>query len=244
MHKQSLKNKICIVTGAAQNIGLGIATACIEAGATVIMLDHNEKLVSSEANKLGDKAFPMAIDLRDSTACDQIIKDIEQQHGRIDVVVNNAYKGYYQSLEKMTDQAWNEEIAIGLTAMMAICRAALPGMIQRGSGVFVNTGSINSFTPAYGMSAYATIKAGILNFTRQLAVEYGPQGIRANSVCPGYISNPEREKEFAEKPIERKRIEATIPLRQLGSDADVAEAVIFLASDSSRFITGHSLVVD
>ena len=101
MHKQSLNNKICVVTGAAQNIGLGIATACIEAGATVIMLDHNEALVSSEANKLGDKAFPMVIDLRDSTACDQIIKDIEEQYGRIDVAINNAYKGYYQSLEKL-----------------------------------------------------------------------------------------------------------------------------------------------
>jgi len=210
----------------------------------VVMADHNPQTLEAATAELGERAVPVVCDLRRIDDCKRLIATAEERCGRVDVVVNNAYKGYYQSLEQLTDEAWQEELAIGLTAMMATCRAALPGMLARGRGAIVNTGSRNSYTPAYGMAAYATVKAGILNFTRQIAVQYGPQGIRANSICPGFITHAKREAHFDAHPLERKRIEATIPLRRVGHDGEIAEASLFLASDSSSFVTGASLVVD
>jgi NAD(P)-dependent dehydrogenase (short-subunit alcohol dehydrogenase family) len=239
-----LNGKTALVTGAAQNIGAAIARRFASEGARVVIVDCQEAAAAELAATLDHDAFAIAADLSSTTECSRVVREAEQRCGHLDILVNNAYAGPYKSITEQDDESWHFALAIGLTAMMATCRAALPGMIARGSGTIINLGSINSFTPCYGMAAYAAVKGGICNFTRQLAVEYGERGIRANTLCPGFITNPSRDAEFAASPIERARIISLIPLRRVGTDDDCARAAVFLASDDSAFITGHDLLVD
>jgi 3-oxoacyl-[acyl-carrier protein] reductase len=239
-----LAQRTAFVTGAAQNIGKGIAERFAAEGARVVCVDRNRAGAQAVASAIGGGAIALEADLTSTAACAAAVAEAERVCGGIDILVNNAYAGPYKSVVNQDDASWATALAIGLTAMMALCRATLPGMIARKRGVIVNLGSINSFTPCYGMAAYAAVKGGIVNFTRQIAVEYGPHGIRANSICPGWINNPQRIAEFAAKPIEEARITSLIPLRRCGTDDDCARAAVFLASDDAAFITGQSLLVD
>jgi NAD(P)-dependent dehydrogenase (short-subunit alcohol dehydrogenase family) len=117
-------------------------------------------------------------------------------------------------------------------------------MIAQGGGTILTMGSINGRTPAPSMAVYATIKGGIEAFTRQIAVEYGPQGIRANTLCPGFITDARREAEFVTKPKEKARATSVIPLRRLGTAQDVADAALFLTSPQAAWITGQTLTID
>ena len=240
-----LKNKTALVTGAAHNIGAALARHYAAAGARAVLADRNLDAATALAATFPHGAFALGADLTSTAECARVVTEAETRcGGALDILVNNAYAGPYKSVVNQDDDSWHLALAIGLTAMMATCRAALPGMIARGSGAIVNLGSINSHTPAFGMAAYATIKGGICNFTRQIAVEYGWKGIRANSLCPGFITNPVRNAEFAAQPLELARVTAGIPLRRVGTDDDCARAAVFLASDDASFITGQDLLVD
>lgn len=239
-----LANKTALVTGAAQNIGAAIARHFAAQGARVVLVDRNLTAAAALAATLPHDALALGADLTSTAECARVVREAEAACGCIDILVNNAYAGPYKSVINQDDESWAFALSIGLTAMMATCRAALPAMVARGSGNIINLGSINSFTPCFSMAAYAAVKGGIVNFTRQLAVEYGHQGVRANSLCPGFITNPVRDAEFAAKPLEKDRITSLIPLRRLGTDDDCAQAAVFLASDESSFLTGQALVLD
>lgn len=239
-----LQEKTALVTGAAQNIGLAISRQFIAEGARVVLVDRKAETLARVAAELGPRAIPIDADLSSTPECARVIAESEKKVGHLDILVNNAYAGPYKSVVDQDDESWNLALSIGLTAMMALTRASLPGMIERGSGSIINLGSINSHTPAFSMAAYATVKGGICNFTRQIAVEYGWKGIRANSLCPGYITNPEREADFEAHPLERERVTSGIPLRRVGTDDECARAAVFLASEDASFITGQDLLVD
>lgn len=243
MDSTRLKNKICLVTGAAQNIGLAIARRFLDEGAIVYCVDLNAAAVEKVAQG-NERAHPIAGDLTNRGFCGEMVETAIREQGHLDVLVNNAYGAPYQSAIDQTDEAWDHAIELGLSAMMAACRAALPSMVARRSGTVINLSSINAKTPGYNMAAYATIKAGIEGFTRQLAVQYGPEGIRANCLAPGFITNPRRDQKFAESPLERRRQESLIPLRRTAKADEVAGVAAFLASDEASFITAHSLAVD
>ena len=243
MDPNRLKDKVCLVTGAAQNIGLAIGRRFLDEGATVYFVDRNREALRKITDGI-DRAHPVAGDLTERGFCRSMVEAAITGSGRLDVLVNNAYGAPYQSVIDQSDEAWDQAITLGLTAMMAACRAALPGMVARRSGAIINIGSINAGTPAYNMAAYATIKAGIEGFTRQIAVQYGPEGIRVNCLAPGFITNPKRDEQFAAKPLERRRQESLIPLRRVAQDGEVAAVAAFLASDEASFVTGQRLGVD
>jgi len=239
-----LEDQIALVTGAAQNIGLAISKAFVDAGARVLMVDRQAELIEKEAAPFGDRAKAVAADMTDRAACAEVVAAAEAWGGRLDILVNNAYGAPWQSVVDQSDEGWDQGIAIGLTALMATSRAALPGMIERGSGNLITLGSTNAFIPCHGFAAYAAVKGGIVNFTRQIASEYGPHGVRANCLCPGFITNPKREEVYAEKPLERARVTSLIPLRRMGTDDEIGKAALFLASDLASFYTGQCLIVD
>jgi NAD(P)-dependent dehydrogenase (short-subunit alcohol dehydrogenase family) len=237
-----LTGRTALVTGAAQNIGRGIATRFAAEGARVVVVDRQQAAAAEVAAAIGGEAI--AADLTNVAACHQVVAEAERRVGGIDILVNNAYAGTDAPLTEQDDAVWETSLAIGLTAMMALCRACLGGMCARGRGSIINLSSINAFAPALGMPAYAAVKGGIVSFTRQIAVEYGPHGVRANSLCPGHILNERFRTLFAADPVESARFMSAIPLRRSGTNDDCASAAVFLASDEASFITGHSLVVD
>jgi len=243
MDSTRLHNKTCLVTGAGQNIGQAIAERFLAEGATVYLVDKNASAVEKVAEG-NERAHPLAGDLTDRAFCREMIETAIREQGCLDVLVNNAYGAPYQSAVDQTDEAWDYAISLGLTAMMAACRAALPSMVSRRSGCVINLSSINAKTPAWNMAAYATIKSGIEGYTRQLAVQYGPDGVRANCLAPGFITHAQRDQQFADTPLELRRQESLIPLRRVAEAHEVASVAAFLASEEASFMSGHSLAID
>jgi len=244
---QRLPNKIAIVTGAAQNIGRAIAERFAAEGASVLLVDMKEEQLAEVREGIratGGIAEFFAADLRIPDEVERMVATAVEQFGGLDIVVNNAYTGPYKKLTDQDNEGWESALAIGLTAPMIACRAAVPHLEKRGGGSLINIGSINSIRPAPAMAAYSAVKGGIVNLTRNIAVAYGPKQIRCNAICPGFITHDQRDAMFREKPLELERVLSTLPMRRLGQPIDIAHAAVFLASDESTFVNGHSLYVD
>lgn len=216
-------------------------------GAKVWLVDRKEPELASVCAGIRDRggiAEPYVADLTITCEVEKMVNQAAETFGGLDIVVNNAYTGPYKKLLDQDDEGWQQGIAIGLTAAMVACRTAIPFLQQRGGGSLINLGSINSFKPGGNMAVYSAVKGGIVNLSRQIAVTYGESGIRCNALCPGFITHDQRNENFAKHPLELERVLATIPVRRLGVGEDIANAALFLASDESTFVTGHSLVVD
>lgn len=244
---QRLKSKIAIVTGAGRNIGRAIAERFAAEGASVLIVDVDEDSLSEVdelIKKRGGVSEPLVADLSSAEEVERLVPTAVDTFGGLDIVVNNAYAGPYKKLTDQDNEGWEKALAIGLTAPMIVCRAAIPHLQRRGGGSLVNIGSINSIRPNAPMAAYSAVKGGLVNLTRNIAVTYGPLQIRCNAICPGYITHSQRNAMFREKPLEKERVLSTLPMRRLGVPDDIAHAAVFLASDESAFINGHSLYVD
>jgi len=243
MDTSRLSEKICLIAGASQNLGLAFAKRFLEEGATVYLVARRAEIIE-EAAAGYERAHALPGDLTDPAFCAEMIETVVREQGRIDVLVNNAYGAPRLPAAEQTDEGWAQALSIGLTAMMAATRAALPHMVDKGSGSIINLGSVNAVHPNFGTAAYATVKAGIEGFTRHVASQYGPDGVRANCLAPGFIVHAQMDAVFDRKPLERRRAQAVIPLRRTGKAAEVAAVAAFLASEDASFITGHTLVVD
>jgi meso-butanediol dehydrogenase / (S,S)-butanediol dehydrogenase / diacetyl reductase len=242
--------KVGIVTGAASGIGRATAIGFAQRGGTVIVADHSErgaKAVAAEIAASGGKSEPIKIDVTKEADIQGAVALARKQFGRLDFIHNNAYafgKGWEPALAgDFKDEFWDHAINIGLTAVFRGTRAALAVMREQGSGSIVNTASISGLFADYKNSAYNAVKAGVINFTRAVAQEYGPFGIRANSVCPGVIATPPVLQITAD-PERRKRFEQKVPLRRMGRPEELANVVLFLASDLSSYVTGAAYVCD
>lgn len=247
MSDQRLSGKRALVTGAAQNIGRAIAERFAAAGATVVLADRQEDPIRELADRFSDvggRALAIPVDLTQRHEAEAMVDRAIEAFGGLDVLVNNAYTGPYKRLTDQDDEGWDRAMAVGVHAIMGTCRRAIPHMIEAGHGSIINVGSMNSFNPAASMAVYSAVKGAVVNFSRQLAVDYGPSGVRCNALCPGFITHAKRNQVFREKPLEKERVLATIPLRRLGECEDIAHAALFLASDESSFMTGQCLVID
>jgi meso-butanediol dehydrogenase / (S,S)-butanediol dehydrogenase / diacetyl reductase len=242
--------KVGIVTGAASGIGRATAVGFAGRGGTVIVADHSErgaKAVAAEIAAAGGKAEPIKIDVTREADIQAAVTLARKQFGRLDFIHNNAYafgKGWEPALAgDFKDESWDYAINIGLTAVFRGTRAALAVMREQGSGSIVNTASISGLFADYKNSAYNAVKAGVINFTRAVAQEYGPMGIRANCVCPGVIATPP-VLQLSADPERKQRFEQKVPLRRMGRPEELANVVLFLASDLSSYVTGAAYVSD
>ncbi len=162
-------------------------------------------------------------------------------------MVNNAYAGVggpKVDAVQVTEEAWDRSMDIGLKAMFRVAKYAVPHMRQAGGGSMVNLSSVHGLLGAPGSLVYETLKAGVIGLTRQLAVEYGPDGIRVNAICPGHIVTERIEEMWRDHQDALRFFVEQYPIRRTGKPVDIANAIVFLCSDEASFITGHALVVD
>ena len=233
-----------LVTGAAQGIGRRIAEGFATAGASLLLLDRQEQAVEALASELRNqgreaRALALALDLADPPAIATALAGLDG----LDVLVHNA--AYFPLIEfaAITPQLLQRTLAVNLGALFWLTQAALPLFAARGGGCVLATSSVTGNRVAYpGLSHYAASKAGVNGFIRNAALELAPRNIRVNGVEPGMIHTPAMAN-LGDAALEA-RIAAGIPLGRLGQPADIANAMLFLASDAAAYITGQTLVVD
>jgi NAD(P)-dependent dehydrogenase (short-subunit alcohol dehydrogenase family) len=236
-----LPSKIAIVTGAADGIGRAIATRFVAEGAAVLAVDLSIEKLQAGLGAETTQLRLLAQDVTAPQAAKLIVATALAVFGGLDILVNNAGVVQFEPTEVMSDDTWRRTIDVNLRASFELCRAAIPLLRQRGGGRIVNLSSINAFRTTTGLAAYASAKAGIVGLTQTLAIELGPDQITANYVVPGVIATG------MTKPLLEANPEALAnfsPLGRVGRPEDIANAVLFLASDEASFVSGHGLVVD
>jgi meso-butanediol dehydrogenase / (S,S)-butanediol dehydrogenase / diacetyl reductase len=245
--------KVCLVTGAGSGIGRATAIGFAQRGGMVVVSDVNGSSADSvmaEISSSGGTATTIVADMAQPADVEALIAGAVKAFGRLDVLHNNAFGVPAELRDRRmarvadTDQAvWDYTIQVGLTAVMQATRAALPIMREQGGGAIVNTASISGLFADYGIAAYNVMKAGVINLTRGTAIEYARWGIRCNCICPGAIDTPLLERSFA-IPGFAEATRAAIPMGRLGRPEEMANVVLFLASDLASYVTGAAFVAD
>lgn len=241
-----LTGRVAIVTGAAGGIGAAIAAELAAAGAAVGLLDRDADGAVKVAEALrttGAKAFSTGCDTTDETSIAAAFAATRAALGPATVLVNNAGILRPGPLADIPLAAWNALMAVNLTGYLACAQAARPQMLEAGGGALVHIASIAASNPQPRSGAYSPSKAGVAMLSRQLALEWGPDGIRSNVVSPGLIRTPLSES-FYQVPGILERRSAMVPGRRVGTPQDIADAVTFLASPRAAYVNGAELLVD
>ncbi|MFD1881388.1 SDR family NAD(P)-dependent oxidoreductase [Paracoccus pacificus] len=240
--------KVAIVTGAAQGIGRSCAEAFHARGACVVLADVDRDAGSALARDLGKRALFIETDVRQMAQMQAMADAAVETFGGIDILVNNAARPFQGMVDEIDEADWQEVIDTNLTSVWRGMRVAVPEMRKRGGGAIVNMSSVQSLRGFTGWPAYAAAKGAINALTIQTAVDLAPAGIRVNAVAPGTIMTPLNEQVFAAQEDGGKALieiwNKAHPLGRFGQSAEVADAVLFLASDQAAFITGEILRVD
>ena len=234
----SLDGRIAVVTGAAGGLGAAIAHRLTEMGATLVLVDlHAPSRAELPA------AETIACDITDPAAVNAMAARVGHQFGRCDVLVNNAgIKTAPVPLENLPLEDWDRIFNVNVRGALLCTQALVPYMLAQSSGSIVNIASIGAQWPTR-VGAYAASKAALCGLTRQMANEWGPRGVRANSVSPGMVRTPMSDNHYRDTEQVAARL-AMLPLRRFGEPGDIADVVAFLASDAARFVTGQDLVAD
>jgi 3-oxoacyl-[acyl-carrier protein] reductase len=247
--KVDLKGRVALVTGAAGAIGQSTALMLAENGATVAVNDlHDPEAICAAICQRGGTARGYTADVSDVSSVDSMISAIESDLGPIDIMVNNAGINVGKNrvpIHEFADADWHKIICVDLDGVFFCSRAVSSRMIGRRKGTIVNITSVFGIVPARLQCAYTAAKAGVANFTRSHALEVGQYGIRVNGVAPGSIlTEGTRSMFYGPENKQRDSMLSHIPLGAPGETEDIAAAVLFLASDDAKYITGHILVVD
>ena len=235
----ALCGRVAVITGANGSIGQAIVERLQTMGACVVQVD----IAFNEAPELIEGSWRIGCDIRQLESIDAMSKYIQNYLGRCDVLVNNAAisTGAF-ALEDLSLEYWNRILDINLRGAFLCAQSLVPMMFKSGTGSIVNISSIASQV-ATRVGAYSTSKAGMLGLTHQMAVEWGPRGIRCNSISPGMVRTPLSEVHYQEEGVLEKRT-SKIPLRRIGKPDDIANTVAFLSCDAASYINGQDLVVD
>jgi len=236
--------KVGLVTGAGSGIGRATAMGFAQRGGAVAVVDingENAKQVVAEITAAGGKAIAVVADVTKPADIDLMIAQTTSAFGRLDFLHNNAF-GLPSRAVDVADDVWHHMLDVGLTAVFRAMKRAIPVMRTHG-GAIVNTASISGLRADYGIAAYNAAKAGVINLTRVVAIEYARSGIRANCICPGAIDTPLLAPALAQPGFADKIAEA-IPMGRLGKPEEMANVVLFLASDLASFVTGAAFVAD
>jgi len=251
-----LKDRVAIITGANSGIGRATARLFAREGAKIVCCDIQET-ISPRIDQLikekeGGQAVFATIDVTRPDDCERMVKTALDSFGDVDILYNNAGAGIRKKVHEHTDEEWNFVLNTNLNAMFRGARAVLPHFIKKKSGNIVTTASTFGLLASPNYPGYCASKAAIINLTREMALDYGPMGIRINCVCPGAIETP-RFRGFPPRPTlgegmtdEQRKLmgDSNKALLRMGRPEEIAYGVLFLVSDEASFVTGHALIID
>ncbi len=245
-----LENRIAIVTGSGSGIGRGGAEILAREGAHVVVSDlsteRSEETVEI-IKKAGGSAEARTTDVTDNDALEKLIVDAHATHGRIDILHSHAGIQVEGTLEEVSVQGLDDSYGLNVRPHFVAAKAAVGYMKEQGGGSIVNTSSNSGVFVDEGMLAYITTKAAIIMMTKQIALDYARYNVRCNALCPGWVDTPFNEpyiRQMGGRVAIEKYVSETIPMGRWASIEEIAESILFLASDRSSFMTGHALVID
>lgn len=242
-----LAGKVAVITGAAQGIGKGTALLFAKEGAKVAVVDidaaHGEETVAQIKADGGDALF-LHRDVGEEAQIRAMVAETVASYGRLDILFNNAYWNANGTVVDMPVEVWDRALNVMVKAVYLGCKYAIPEMIKAGGGSIITTASVHGLLAAANGAAYETAKAAVINLMREVAVDFGHQGIRANSICPGWIITERGEERVRSNPASVRQAERMYPVGRPGRPIDIAYGALYLASDESTFVTGHALVID
>jgi NAD(P)-dependent dehydrogenase (short-subunit alcohol dehydrogenase family) len=242
-----LAGKSCLVTGAGSGIGRATALRFAGEGARVAAADIRREGAEATAREIGDAAVALTVDVTSAESSAAVVEAACSEFGGLDVLVNNAGVTIVGAVHALSEQDWDRELATNLKSVYLLSRAAWPRLLERGGGAIVNTASIAGLWAIPADAAYCASKAGVIMLTKCMALDGAHAGIRVNCVCPGYTQTPMIDGYFEAQPdpAEARRLaEGLHPLGRLGRPDDIADAMVYLASDEAAWVTGTALVVD
>lgn len=246
----SLTGKVAMVTGGGSGIGRGIALLLAEMGASIVVLEIDDAKGSNTAAEIQDQkgqALALHCDVRSASDCRRAVETTIQKWGKIDVLCNCAGIAIRKNIVDLTEEEWDLALDVTLKGIYLLSREVVPHMIRNGGGSIINIGSGWSLKGGPKAASYCAAKGGAVNLTRAMAIDHGPHDIRVNCICPGDIDTPMLRSEGAQLGRDVQSFmkdAADRPLARVGMPEDVANAVLFLASPMSTWITGTALVVD
>lgn len=236
-----------LVSGGASGIGLAVARLAVQRGGRVALLDLDAEALASAALTIGPASLPVACDVAAPQAVADAVAQAAGWLGGIDAVVNSAGIDLRMPLEQVADADWARMLAVNLTGPMLVCRSALPHLRRAGGGTIVNVSSAAGLSPLMQRTAYCATKAGVIMFSKALAIEAAADGIRVNAVCPGAVDTPlfRTSYEGSDDPgRELEAIRQRYALKRVAAPEEIAEAVLYLCGPASSYVTGIALAVD
>ncbi|RDW18958.1 3-oxoacyl-ACP reductase FabG [Oceanobacillus chungangensis] len=239
-----LQDKVAIITGAANGIGLEAASTFAKEGATVVIADFNEEKGLDSERELSAKGFTckfIQVNVAERDSVNQLVDRTVREYGKIDILVNNAGITRDAMLSKMTLLEFQQVIDVNLTGVFHCTQAVLPSMVAQGKGKIISTSSVSGVYGNVGQTNYAAAKAAIIGMTKTWAKELARKGINVNAVVPGFTETS-MVQAVPDKVIDKMKEQ--IPMQRLGRPEDIANAYLFLASDESDYVNGHALHVD
>jgi 3-oxoacyl-[acyl-carrier protein] reductase len=243
-HEKVLKGQVALVTGASRGIGQAIAFALGAEGATVIGTATTQEGADRIAQALNTQSIEgtgMCLNVTSQSSVDEVIEAIKQRYGAVNILVNNAAVTQDNLIMRMKDEEWSQVLETDLTSVFRLTKACVRDMLKARAGRIINIGSIVGTTGNPGQANYSAAKAGILGFSKSVALEIGSRGITVNTVSPGFISTDMTDVLTDEQ---REAIFQRIPMQKLGTVQDIAATVLFLASPGAGYITGQTIHVN
>jgi len=240
------QRRVAIITGSGSGLGRVLAHRFAAEGAAVVVADVVEQRATTVADEIsgaGGRSLAQTTDVTNAADVDAMVEAAREAFGSVEILVNNAAKATDADFLDVSEEAWDEDVAIALKGSFLCSQAVLGDMTENRSGVILNISSVNALA-YFGNEAYSAAKAGILNLTRSLAVRYGPFGVRVNAIAPGTLRTPAWEQRRQKDPDVFDRVAKWYPLGRIGEPEDVAGAALFLASDEAAWISGAVLPID
>lgn len=241
-----LRDKVAIVTGSTKGIGRGIVEGLAKAGADVVIVSRNQddcNQVAEEIKKFGHDALPLATDVTNLKAIEELVSKVTKYYSKIDILVNNAGSAITKKAEDLSEADWDRVLNVDLKGVFFCAQAVGRQMITQKKGKIINIASILGLVGDRQVLPYCVAKGGVIQMTKALALEWAKYNIQVNSLCPGYVITPMNEADLKEEKI-YNHITKKIAMRRFGEISDMVGAALLMASDASDYMTGQMIVID